>query len=481
MAGISLIMSHDDPFAYLTSKITVAASIGSWTVAYAIHALMVTSLVWLFRIRTKQDLDCPPKNVSVRSPNWISLGGRLLGGGLILLLAASFLYFYCLLLPAPAYSPLRKKVTGDPNHYPDLIAAAETLSTAGLGSSYPPIQPGPALANAIAGKAETFADVDRILQSGSYSCIDWASAQFEFEGSFGMSGEFRDLAHSLSNRALQSLSEGRYDDVVADGVRCLELANQISIDGTFVLAMVGTACEGIGIQTTVSGINGASVKQLEEAATQLDKMINTSEALDAELARLKAADIYFMSNTRSAHWLDRLTVCFLDRSSTENAIRQMLVRRNVWRDLLRTEIAIKLYRSEIGHAPDNLNSLVPDFLAKALTDGYSDAAKQPYRFEASEDRESYHLYSVGKDGDDDSGEIVEEYWEEGDFDLIALFGDRLASNAKEVAEYEAEQARIALEEKECEEEFDAMEDEDWESSEPLEIENLTEVPSDDQN
>ena len=73
-------------------------------------------------------------------------------------------------------------------------------------------------------------------------------------------------------------------------------------------------------------------------------------------------------------------------------------------------------------------------------------------------REAYQLYSVGGDGDDDDGETSSRYIQEGDLDLQEYCRKRLAEKAKEVAEYEAEQAEVAREQKEWEE-LDGLDDE----------------------
>ena len=77
------------------------------------------------------------------------------------------------------------------------------------------------------------------------------------------------------------------------------------------------------------------------------------------------------------------------------------------------------------------------------------------------------LYSLGQDQDDDGGEETDECLTKGDYNLRALYADALARNAKEVKEWEEEEAARLEEEKEWEEweeEFDEMNDEDFEGS-----------------
>lgn len=109
--------------------------------------------------------------------------------------------------------------------------------------------------------------------------------------------------------SLQALSEGRHDDVVKDGLLCLKLADRITTDGTLVQGMVGTAIEGIGMETTIPGIDGASENQLNALASQLDDMMAWHRSQEAEFDAWSTADNYFMWNSTITYWLDPLKLC----------------------------------------------------------------------------------------------------------------------------------------------------------------------------
>jgi len=469
-------ISSNDLFAFLSAPtVTKTVSVLGWSITLAISGLTVTLIVWLTHDRATQDVTTKPDCDPLIGINRMSTIKKMLGNALLVLLISSIGFFYYQLMPPPAYSPIRKMFPGETNSYLDLVAAGNDLAVSnspGLHGGWPPVSPGPTLAREIQANSNFFDDVKLLLQAPNYLSYDWDANQFDLGQISDDSVSFRGICRALSARSLQALSEGRHDDVVEDGLLNLKLAEGVALDGNYILSMVGTACEGIGITTTASGVQGASDEQLKKAAIQIDKMTDLFGPVDVEFERLMAADLYFMSKAKSIYWLELLVFPFMNNSSVQNSIQMSLIRRNVLRDLLRTEIAIKLYESEFGRPPESLKSLVPDFLPHVPIDGYSQLKKQPFHYRVSDSRETYQLYSVGGDGDDDDGETSSRYMDEGDLDLREYCGNRLAEKAKEVADYEAEQAEIAREQKEWEE-LDGSDDELWE-------ENLLEQPIDDQ-
>ena len=380
---------------------------------------------------------------AVAGRNWISFGKKMFWGTSVMLMIASVVYFFCLMLPPPAYIPIRKRVAGEPNSYPKLVAAGRVLSVAGLGDGVP-TNPGPILAEKLQTQSKTFDQIRFSLQAENCFSIDWDSPQFDVEKFDAELVNICSIANAYCARTLQSLSEGQHDDVVADGFRCMKLFQQISMDGNFIRVSSGAAYERLGVKLVVPGIEKASVGQLKVAAKQLDAAIDLFGPLDLEMERVVHAERYSVANAKNAHW-SSLLMYYEMGGSVEQLVRDAIIERNVLRQLLRTEIAIRLYQSEFGHFPDSLESLVPDFLDQVPIDDFSKSKTQPFHYKVSDDRETYRLYSAGGDGDDDDGEVLSEYADEGDLDLKILYGDLLADNAEEVEEYEADQAAIASE------------------------------------
>jgi hypothetical protein len=449
-------LAADFTFILPSTSVTKGQSIFGWSVLLTTHALTVGLLSWLLRRTDRQNQTSerasPASKLSTRTTTF----KRIAGSMLLLSLLGSLAYFYCHLLPPERYSPMRQVITEKQNRAADLIKAGKAFTNAGL-DGWPPLNPGPVLSSNLKTQTKYFEITESALRDDHCFVVDWSERHFDFQASVGNTAEFRQIARALSARALQSLGNGKHDDVVADGLLCYKLADQIAIDGGLLHSLIGTAVEGIGVEAAYSGIKQASSNRLRLAASQLDKQSALYGNVDAELERLVKADSYLMQNTNQFHWLELIFIIFMDQQDVIDSIRESVVRRNVFRSLLRTEIAVALYRDEMGQYPDRLASLVPKFLPKIPFDDFSKIDREPLNYVVSESRDSYHLYSLGPDQDDDGGSSTDAYMAGGDIDLQILEGDRLNRVADEVAEIAAEEAARAKEEAEW-----AKEEEEWE-------------------
>ena len=272
----------------------------------------------------------------------------------VFLIASSVAFCFARLVKPTRYIPKRHVVVGTPNYFPDLRGAGSTLTESGLADGYQPVLPSEALATKLEENKSAFDKVELALNAENCFCVDWTQIRFDFDV-VTKSGDLRGVARALSTRSLQALSEGRHDDVIKDGLLCLKLADRISTDGTLVQGMVGAAIEGIGVGVIVPGIDGASEIQLNALASQLDDMMAWHRSEEAEFGAWSTADNYFMWNSTVTYWLDPLTFSFVDMTLANDAIRAMIVRRDTLRELLRTEIAIVLYRSTNGQVPETLD------------------------------------------------------------------------------------------------------------------------------
>ena len=459
-------------FSYLfnTSSVSKIQSILGWTVLLASVALTVALMAWLFRGRSEKHRKTELADVPLFQRNRAIAGKRIFASLWLLLSLISIIYFYIALLPLVPYSPRKPLVPGSPNSFADLRAAGAAIENKGL-SGYPAINPGPVLAASIKAEAKIFEKIELALEAENCFCIDWSLTQFDFNETSGQ--ELREVARALSARALQSLGDGRHDDVVTDGLLCLKVADASAIDGALIHSLIGTAIEGVGIAAAVPGIEGASAEQLKKAAMQLDEKIAFYGDVDTEMERLVKADRHYARSSFLTHWLGVLQASFLSESSAHEQIRASLIRRNVFRELFRTEVAIAWYRLEMGQYPDSLEILVPKFMASVPIDQYSKSDGQTLRYVAAKNGESYQLYSIGIDEVDDNGQVDKDNWpQSGDIDLKILEGNRLADVAQEVAEEAERRAKL----KEDEEAF--WEEEDWGEAFLEEMdEDMTEQPN----
>ena len=456
-------ISSDDffSFAFVSGATSTQSAIG-WTLVLAVHAIAATSIAWLFsgwRKHPESDDANARSNVNL---NWLTTGKAILGSTFVLLFVLSLARCYLILWPPPPYQPMRDIIAGQPNSFPKLFEIGALLSEAGLDGD-PVVAPSIQLASDIKKQAKTFENLEQTLDSKNCFWTDWRCQQFDFD-MMDEASELRVIARALSTRSLQELSEGRHDNVIKDGILCFKLADQITIDGNMVQALVGCACEGIGVVAIFPGIAEASDEHLKLLANHIDDKTTLHGSIDAELERLVKADEFFIRNSNAFYWLESLWYQLDDQASSRDAIRGMLVRRNTLRELLRTEVAIAMYRSEKGKLPGHLEDLVPEFISSIPHDRYSPVQGQPLQYILSESQQSYQLYSCGLDNDDDGGKTDKDLWvEEGDIDLQVLYKDRLADNAKEVKEYEAEQAA----ERKQQQEYDNWEEGDFEPLEEL--------------
>ena len=446
-------------FAFISGATSTQSAIG-WTIVLAVHGVAATSIACLFsgwRKHLKSDDANARSNVNL---NWLTTGKAILGSTFVLLFVLSLARCYLILWPPPPYQPMRDIIAGQPNSFPKLFEIGALLSEAGLDGD-PVVAPSIQLASDIKKQAKTFENLEQTLDSKNCFWTDWRCQQFDFD-MMDEASELRVIARALSTRSLQELSEGRHDNVIKDGILCFKLADQITIDGNMVQACIGCACEGIGVVAIFPGIAEASDEHLKLLANHIDDKTTLHGSIDVELERLVKADEFFIRNSNAFYWLESLWYQLDDQASSRDAIRGMLVRRNTLRELLRTEVAIAMYRSEKGKLPGHLEDLVPEFISSIPHDRYSPVQGQPLQYILSESQQSYQLYSCGLDNDDDGGKTDKDLWvEEGDIDLQVLYKDRLADNAKEVKEYEAEQAA----ERKQQQEYD-----NWEEGnlEPLE-------------
>ena len=454
---------------------TIVQSILGWTVALTIHAVTVALILWLFNNRTSRNNEAKLASLSNVRFNWLGIGKKLVGGAFLVLFFSAIAYCFFLLLPPTRYVPRRDVVVGAPNYFPGLVEAGLALTDSAFQGD-PPVLPGATLANKLDNNRSTFDKVEVALAADNCFFVDWNSSRFDF-AAMASASELRTIARALSARSLQALSEGRHDDVVKDGQLCFTLADRIATDGTLVLGMVGTAIEGIGVEAMRSGIDGATENQLNALASQLDGILDRYPSQKAEFDDWVAADKFFMWNSSVTYWLDTLSFSLFGLTSAYERIRTMLVRRDTVRELLRTEIAIVLYRSKNGQVPETLDALVPEFIDRVPNDRYSTAGEQPFQYIVFEDGQRHKLYSLGKDRDDDGGE-TNGFPMSDDIDLQALYGNRLARNAKEVKEHEEQEAARLKEEEEWREEEEwgkGLEEMNGENFEEMNGENFEEM------
>ena len=88
-------------------------------------------------------------------------------------------------------------------------------------------------------------------------------------------------------------------------------------------------------------------------------------------------------------------------------------------ELLATMLALQAYRSDHGHYPKSLTSLIPAYLLRSPADPFSDGKSLTYK----STQVGYLLYSIGPDGKDNSGRPIDNW-------ALSLVGGIANTNAK---------------------------------------------------
>jgi hypothetical protein len=131
-----------------------------------------------------------------------------------------------------------------------------------------------------------------------------------------------------------------------------------------------------------------------------------------ELARIVVTNASFQAiepdlnaliiNSGSKNFYDRLRFPLTDSWAILVNVVKKAVRAEADRAQCITAIALKRHLLRHGRLPDNLNVLVPEFLAAVPID-YMDGKPIKYRLKPDG---SFTLYSVGEDGKDDGGDVA---------------------------------------------------------------------------
>jgi len=112
---------------------TRAQSILGWTVALAVHAVVVALILWFFSDRSSRDRESEYASPSNVRWNWFAIGKKLIGSAFVFLIASSVVFCFARLVKPARYVPKRHVVVGQPNCFPELLEAGITLSELGMG------------------------------------------------------------------------------------------------------------------------------------------------------------------------------------------------------------------------------------------------------------------------------------------------------------------------------------------------------------
>jgi hypothetical protein len=207
---------------------------------------------------------------------------------------------------------------------------------------------------------------------------------------------FRSIAGMWQAEAEAAAKAQRFDVASRYGLACVQLGNTLSRGGTLADALVGVSTEEKGVGS-LSKIRGEfSATQVRAMLAHLEQIEQSREPAEATLAR----DAVWEDETFG--WVSRFSYATAKLTGQESArdsvFRPCIAGRDACLRLLRTDLALRLFRQERGRLPERLDELVPQYLAALPVDPFSD---QPLVYHRGDG--DFLLYSVGRDGADNGG------------------------------------------------------------------------------
>jgi hypothetical protein len=319
------------------------------------------------------------------------LGAVLVTGAASVVVGAAYFKMLCVL-------PIPRIEAPDPNGYLMLAKLGGELEHAGILTGDPLSET----------ELREFVDANRTRLKAAHAALELPHvAPVDYQSPDlphleAIQGN-RQLARAFVNEGKLAALEGRPDAAASSCLDAMQFGQVVSRGGLFIDALVGTAIEGIG-STALCEIRGsmspATSRRLIDALQRLDHDREPVTAITAREA---------IWQQHAYGWAGRF---FPDLSTAEGVTNIADARRAKLR-LLIYDLAIRLYRADHGRLPERLEQLAPKHLRQLLDDPFT--GRPPiYRSRG----ESYLLYSVGPDLDDDGGRAIADGVLYGDGDFV---------------------------------------------------------------
>jgi hypothetical protein len=345
--------------------------------------------------------------------------------GLLLAQAAVFLFplavVYCHMLQGPR---LPQQSFGSANNYPQLLAAVQKLQTLNSAElSVGELQRQASTAGAAKQVAELHTTLLALVEQPGYVPfgpaavsglpLDWGMPPADVMA-------FRAVARMWRTEAEAAAKAGRFDEAARYGMATVRMGNTLSRGGFVLNVLIGVGLEDIGRESLRKIRGDVTPTRARAVLTELDRIEQARDPVEAAIAREAVWYDDFLG------WLSRFQYAMarVTRGTSEqwwgSDPRPTTRRRDAWLRLLQTDLAVRLFRQECGRLPQQLDELVPKYLAAVPIDPFSD---QPLVYRCVEGQ--YVLYSVGPDGVDNGGTFGRpgDYGKDG-YDLDLDYYDR---------------------------------------------------------
>jgi len=216
------------------------------------------------------------------------------------------------------------------------------------------------------------------------------------------SSNIRKFARLLVCEARLAGIEGRRDDALRAELELIRLGPEAGRGGMLIDCMVGQAITGLGLALLRDNRAELTTAESRFVIRSLEASVESREPIATVIARErkfgKSAGVWQVRAlaTLTSAFESQLTPAFNLFEFSEN-------RTLAESQLLIADLGLQIYRQEHEGAPDSLEELVPNLLARVPFDPFQ-ADERPliYRRETT----GTSLYSVGPDGRDDGGKPI---------------------------------------------------------------------------
>ncbi len=258
----------------------------------------------------------------------------------------------------------------------------------------------------------------------------------------------RAIARALADKARLEFADGNVDQSLKDSIATIRLREPTSSRMILVAELTALAVEGIGQFAAAESIPSASRGALVNALESLLEL--DAKPHDPELIYAHDQAVQW----RTAIWWVRLRLLCEEaktRRVFEEDIMQAIERVQTTRQQCIAMLALELYRHDHDNYPQQLENLVPQYLASVPRDPFGESFDTHLKYRPVDDGQDYLLYSVGFNRQDDQGLLHESGYGYGS----ANSGQSTDLNFKAGARLDREERDMELAEAEAEKELEA--------------------------
>ena len=286
------------------------------------------------------------------------------------------------------------------NGYDDLLAAGKIadqwdFNGTTYGSDQAPLKE---LKSAVAEMEPAY----DLLERGLEKQIEYPLVSFDLDSTVDGLAELRSLARASIGRGRFSSRKGDFVRASKCHLQTVEFGHCIRRNGLMIHYLVGLACSGMGYAALHEVKDGLPPDACLDIVSKIRQLELGDESIEDVIRRDEAW------TQRSHGWHAHLGQILgkITGEDTSDSFRGAFFRELATMRLLRTELALAAFQQENGKFPRQLIQIVPRYLREVPVDPFSEAG-DPFQYRI--DSETYVLYSLGADRDNDSGVLPEGY------------------------------------------------------------------------